>query len=79
MFLSNQKITLEQSLLAIIADNLQFLAWTKTKDAEKGYNRPESILDALRHAGEKDDSEIVAFDDLESFELARQKIIMDRR
>lgn len=73
MFLTNQKITLEQSLLAIIADDLNFLAWTKTKDAEDGFNKPESILDLLKN-GPKE-KEIMAFDSLEEFEQERQRIL----
>lgn len=33
--------------LAGILDRLSFIAWTKTKDAQKGHNRPKSILDEL--------------------------------
>lgn len=73
MFLSNQKITLEESLLAIIADNLSFLAWAKTKDAENGYNKPKSIYEAL--TAPPKENENVLFNTLEEFEQARLKII----
>lgn len=74
MLLSDSKITLEQMLLAIIADDLQFLAWAKTKDAQTGTNRPKSILNRL--LGHSDDSEThEVYESLEEFERARQKII----
>ena len=34
-------------LLAAIADALNYIAWTKTKDAQKNKNRPKSILNAI--------------------------------
>lgn len=73
MFLSKQKITLEQALLAIIADNLSFLAWAETKDAQRGYNKPKSIYEAL--TSEPKESEHLSFDTLEEFEKARQRIL----
>lgn len=64
---SKQPLTLEQILLSIIADNLQFLSWTKTKDAQKKKNRPKSILNKLMGKDKpKDDLEV--FDTPEEFE-----------
>lgn len=34
-------------MLAGIIDRLSFIAWTKTKDAQKGHNRPDSVLDKI--------------------------------
>ena len=48
-------ISAEQMLMAIMADNLQFLAWTKTKEAEKGKGRPDSILQKLLGNDKKSD------------------------
>lgn len=47
MKISKEKLTLEQKLLARQADDLNFIAWSKTKDAQSGKNRPKSILQAL--------------------------------
>lgn len=45
--MSGQKNTTEQILLAGILDRLSWIAWTKTKDAQKGYNRPASVLEKM--------------------------------
>lgn len=45
--MSGQKLTLEQNLLARLVDSVNFLAWAQTEDAQKGRNRPKSILDLL--------------------------------
>lgn len=47
MKVGETKITLEQALLGRIADELAFISWSKTKDAQKGRNRPASILKML--------------------------------
>lgn len=47
MFVSNSKITLEQTLLARITDELSFQSWAKTKDGQKNRNRPVSVLKTL--------------------------------
>lgn len=73
MFLTGQKITLEQSLLAIIADNLAFLSWTKTTDAEHGSNRPESIYTRLVNGPKEKDT--VTFTSPEEFEKERERIL----
>lgn len=47
MAISGQKLTLEQNLLARLADSVNFLAWAQTEDAQKNRNRPKSILEML--------------------------------
>ena len=64
MKLSGAKVTTEIMLLAAAVDRLSFLTWAKTKDAEKGRNRPKSILDAI-NAKEKD---TISFTSGEEFE-----------
>ena len=55
MALSGQKLTLEQTLLAKISDDLAFIAWAQTEDARKNRNRPKSVLQELlgEHKREK--------------------------
>jgi len=57
--LRGDRLTLEQTLLAMIADGINFLCWSKTKDAQKGKNKPKSILDTLR--GVEKEKEVEAF------------------
>lgn len=74
MFLAGTKLTLEQSLLAVMADSLAFIAWSKTKDGQEGRNRPKSMYSALMGEREQD-KEVVAFDSVEEFEEMRRKIV----
>lgn len=76
MHFSDTKITLDQALLAITADNLAFLAWTKTKDAAKGkkYDRPSLFESLMREEKKKDKDELMTFDSPEEYdEYIRQK------
>lgn len=45
--ITSQKLTLEQTLLSLIVDRLSWLVWAKTKDGQKGRNRPESVYEIL--------------------------------
>lgn len=68
MFISNNKVTLDHILLSIIADNIQFLAWTKTKDAKHGRYDKKSILKILNGEYESEKDELVSFATIEEFE-----------
>lgn len=73
MKMAGMKVESVIILLAAAVDRLTFLAWSKTKDAEKGQNRPKSILDIIN--GSVKESNIMAFDTAEEFEAARAAII----
>ena len=75
MEVSRSKITLEQSLLAHIADDLSFQSWAKTKDGQKNRNRPNSILKTLLE-GKKDEME--SFMTPEDFNNAWEQITNGR-
>ena len=47
MALSGAKAPTDILLLAAAVDRLSLLVWAQTKDAEKGRNRPKSILEAI--------------------------------
>lgn len=70
MKISNSRVTLSQALWARIADELTFLSWTKTKDAQKGRNRPASILKMLT-----EEKEVEAFADADAFLEAWASIV----
>lgn len=57
-------------MLAAIVDQLNILIWSKTKDGEKGRNRPKSILENFT----KDNAE-TAFLSGEDFEKARKELL----
>lgn len=71
MKLSGAKVSPEILLLSGIVDRLNLLLWTKTKDAEKGLNKPKSILDELYNK----ESDISAFTSGKEFEEERRRLI----
>lgn len=70
MKLSGQRIPTNTALLALAVDALRDLVWSKTKDAEKGKNRPPSVYDALTNTEEKEARDYIVFDSPESFAMA---------
>ena len=71
--LSGSKVSPEILLLAGIIDRLNLLLWTKTKDAEKGWNRPRPILESLY----KEENNISAFASGKEFEKERNRLIKE--
>ena len=71
--LSGQKASAEILLLANIADSLQLLVWSKTKDGQKNRNRPKSILESI--IKDEEPSKYASFDSIEAYEAARKKIM----
>ena len=73
MAMSGQKVPLMTALQAAMLDNLAFIAYTKTEDAQKGQNRPKSVLKQL--TGAEDSKEIRTFGSAEEFERKRRMIL----
>lgn len=71
MKLSNSEIDVNRLLMASMLDQLNFLAWAKTKNAQRGTNKPKSVVASLLDT-KKD---FVAFDSVEEFERARDMIL----
>ena len=67
-------ISLNTLLLARAVDHLAFLAWTKTKDAANGRNRPKSVVGLLM-GQEQNGGDCEVFDSAEAFEAARKQIL----
>ncbi|EME8143283.1 DUF5361 domain-containing protein [Enterococcus faecium] len=74
MKLNNQQVPLDTLLLASISDKLGLLIWFKTKDGQKGVNRPASISDSLTNSTKQEKNEIV-FNSGEEFERVRKRLI----
>ncbi|WP_348920123.1 DUF5361 domain-containing protein [Enterococcus rotai] len=74
MKLSRQDVSLETLLLAGVSDKLSLLLWFKTKDGQKGTNRPASILDTLTTNRKPEKKEIV-FRSGEDFERTRKELL----
>lgn len=47
---------LDRQLLAVIANNTNWLVWSKTKDGQKGRNRPKPIQPSSREKQEQQDA-----------------------
>lgn len=72
--ITGQTLTLEQVLLAGIVDNLKILCWMSTKDALKGRNFPDSLLDILMKGNTKsEDNDLMDFATPEEYEAWRRK------
>lgn len=71
MKLSGARASTDIILLASIVDRLSLLIWMQTRDAEKGRNRPKSLLDMMI-AKETDNS---SYDSGEDFMKARNALI----
>ncbi len=70
--LNGKKYQLETILLADAVDRLSLLLWAKTKDAEKGRNKPKSIAMQLLNIQKEREYEV--YDTPEAFEAAMAKI-----
>lgn len=68
MHLNGSRITVEQSLLAIIADRLNFIAWSKTRDAQKGHRYKEKSIYEILTRKSKPKEELMTFDTVEEYE-----------
>lgn len=71
MSLAGTRASAELMLTAAIVDRLSLLVWFNTKDAEKGRNKPKSIIDLI-YAKE---SETIAYDSGEDFIRAREELL----
>lgn len=72
MALSGQRITTDTLLLASAVDQLNFIAWTKTENAQNGFGRPKSVVNALIHPQEK---ETEVFANADEFERKRRELM----
>lgn len=70
--LSGSKVSPEILLLSGIHDRLSLLLWSKTKDAEKGRNKPKLILNSLY----KQETEVSTFASGKEFDEERQMLLI---
>lgn len=73
MAMEEQDIDTQTILSALAVDYLALLAWSKTKDAQKNRNHPESIYEKLMNPVKKKQTK--GFNSAEEFERARMQII----
>lgn len=73
MAMEEQNIDTQTILSALAVDYLALLTWSKTKDAQKNRNHPESIYEKLMNPVKKKQTK--GFNSAEEFERARMQII----
>lgn len=67
MRLSGISAPMDTMLIALIADAARILVWQKTKDAEKGKNRPQSIYERLFCKEKTNENSTESFETKEGF------------
>ena len=73
MRLSGSRVPRRDLLLAAAVDRLSLLVWGMSEDAQRGTNRPKSLVAAFMEETE-DSGDVEAFDSAEDFEAAWAKI-----
>lgn len=73
MRLRGMNVPLDLVLSAAAVDRLSLLVWAQSRDAEKGRNRPESLVSELLGEGKRG-GDICAFSSGDEFEAARKKM-----
>ena len=71
--MTGTKLSLEQMLMSMMVDNLQFLSWSKTKSAQKGHGKPESIFKKLMGDDGKKKDELLSFETPAEYEQYMQQ------
>lgn len=77
MLLADTNFSFSEILLINIYDLLSLELWTKTKDATKGKNKPESLYKKLMRTSDqvKKESQNMAFNSAEEYEKIRKKLL----
>lgn len=71
--MSGAPLRITDMLLAAILDGVNLLVWAGSKDAQRGRNRPKSVLSALSETAKPDS--VMSFDSPAAFEAARARLI----
>lgn len=66
--ISKSRLTVEQSLLALILDGINVLIWQRSKDGAKGRNKPESIFKKLMGLDKKQNDDLMSFATTDDFD-----------
>lgn len=72
--MSGQTLTVEAMLLAMLVDRTGLILWTQTKDAQKGRNRPKSVLEQLLAGADSNKEDIETYSSIEEFEAERRRL-----
>lgn len=72
MLISGTRYKTDTMLLAGIADRLSILAWQRTKDGQRGRNKPRMLIDEMT---KKKQRENISYSTPEEYLAAREKIV----
>ena len=73
MKMSEQKVSVDTTLLAGIMDRVGLLVWMQTRDGQKGKNKPNSVLDSLLSEPKEVDN--VVYQSGEEFDKERNRLL----
>lgn len=71
--LSGSAVSTSELMQAAMIDRLSVLVWGQTKDAQKGRNKPQMLVELLTKQQTASNSSIAVYDTPEAFEAARQR------
>ena len=66
--ISGAKLTIDQSLNALMLDALYIQIWQQTKDGRKNKNKPESVYKKLMGLEKKQYEDLKSFDSIDDYE-----------
>ncbi len=72
MKIAGTRVSTETLLLASAVDQLNFIAWSKTEDAQHGHGRPKSVVAVLTNPPERENESFTTADE---FERMRNEIL----
>lgn len=75
MKITKRKLTFDQAINTMMLDGINWLKWSKTKDAQKGIGTPKSIYKQLCEIEEVSESEVVTFNSGADFMKYRNYLI----
>lgn len=73
--MSGHRCGVDTMLSAMTVDRLSYILWSRTKDAQHGRNKPESVLELLLSG--KKENDIRSFESSEEFESEWNRRIME--
>lgn len=70
--MAGRKLDTEELFLAALVDRVSLLIWSRTKDAERGINKPKSVLEMFERPTEP---KYQGFDSIEEYERKRAELL----
>ncbi len=74
LLMTDQKVTIDELLLAKISDALNILVWFKTEDGQSNKNRPVSLVEQFMGRIEQE-KETIGFESGTAFDELRNRLV----